>query len=286
MKSVILVLATVLFCAVNTADGIRCERSRHTVSEETGEVNKIFKEEFDCPESTSCVLVAFTFPHDYDYGEGLTKYVGACGKDNSYGRQDFCNGELLGTCSQKFCSEDLCNAFSRNYPPTTEPSTTKPTTTEPPTTEPRTTESPTIEPPTTEPLTTEPSTTEPPITNQPTSESSKTLFDTSTYTSPSSNCPVLSEDRKVDFNCSRFYDDLSKCGRRRARSYNYSCWRLNMLEVFLKEFADKIHEDSNFKLTKCGNDDDISCESSEKCCFISYSGCQICHCIGHDYKSN
>ena len=50
-------------------DGIRCERSRHTVTEETGEVNKIFKEEFDCPESTSCVLVAFTFPHDYDYGE-------------------------------------------------------------------------------------------------------------------------------------------------------------------------------------------------------------------------
>jgi len=269
MKSVILVLATVLFCAVNTADGIKCDYSTHTVSEETGEVNEVIIQEVDCPETASCVLVTYTYSPGYDYGQGLIFYEGDCGNDEYYSSQELCNSEIIDTCSQKFCSEDLCNAFSRNYTPTTEPPTTKPSTTEPPTTEPPTTEPPTTEPPATEPPTTKPPTTEPPTTESsstdsltteppttesptteppptesPTTERSTTLFETtvetSTYTSPSSNCPLLSEDRKVDFNCSRFYDDLSKCGRRRAWSCDYSSWRVNMLEVFLKEFADKI----------------------------------------------
>ena len=50
-------------------DGIRCETFKHTVSEETGEVNKGFIMEFDCAESTSCVLVTLTYSPDFDYGE-------------------------------------------------------------------------------------------------------------------------------------------------------------------------------------------------------------------------
>jgi len=199
MKSVILVLATVLFCAVNTADGIKCEYSAHTVSKETGEVTDGIVKEVDCPETESCVLATYTLAPAYDYGEALIYYNGACGNHRFYGSPDYCNSGEKETCSQTFCSEDLCNAFSKNYSPTTEPPTTEPSTT-------------VIE----------------------------TTVETSTYTSPSSNCPLLSEDRKVDFNCSRFYDDLSKCGRRRAWSCDYSSWRHNMLEVFLKEFADKI----------------------------------------------
>jgi len=291
MKSVILVLATVLFCSVITADGIKCEYSAHSVSEETGEVNEYFITEKDCPESASCVLVTYTYSpgYYYDYGGGHIFYEGACGKDDYYASQDLCNDEYFGTCSQKFCSEDLCNAFSRNYPPkseslTTEQPTTEPTTTKPPTTKSSTTEPPTTEPPTTESPTTEPPTTESPTTEPPTTEPPTTVVETSTSTSPSSNCPFLNEAQTVDFNCSRFYDDLSKCGRRRAWSCDYSSWRLNMLDVFLKEVVDKIPEDSDFKLPKCGNDDGISCESSEKCCYTSYSGCQVCHCIDHDYK--
>jgi len=248
MKSVILILATVLFCAVNTADGIKCESSSHSVSAKTGEVNQIYIDEDDCPESTSCVFVIFTFSPEYNYEQGLMFYEGACGNHWYWGRPELCNGNEFGTCSKKSCSEDLCNAFSRNYPPTTEPSTTEPSTTEPPTTEqpttkPPTTEPLTAEPPTTEPPTSEPPTTEPPTSELPTTEPSTTLFETtvetSTYTSPSSNCPFLSEDRKVDFNCSRFYEDVSKCGRHRAWSCDYSSWRLNMLDVFLKQFVDK-----------------------------------------------
>ena len=49
-------------------------------------------------------------------------YQGACGKDyDYYGSRDPCDSEHFETCSQKFCSEDLCNAFSKNYSPTTEP---------------------------------------------------------------------------------------------------------------------------------------------------------------------
>ena len=50
-------------------DGIKCDYSAHTVSEETGEVNQKSKEEVDCPDSTSCVFATFTFDPDYSYGE-------------------------------------------------------------------------------------------------------------------------------------------------------------------------------------------------------------------------
>jgi len=284
MKCVILALVTVLICAVNTADGIRCELSSGKISINTGEVTTYRKQEADCLPKYKCVIVMWTHapPSAAD-----TYYSASCVSNNPgpnfLGHPDFCTKMILEkkheTCSQKVCSENLCNAFSRNYSPTTEPPTTVPPTTDPPTTEPPTTEPPTTESPTTEPPTTESPTTEPPTTEPPT-----TVVETSTSTSPSSNCPFLNEAQTVDFNCSRFYDDLSKCGRRRAWSCDYSSWRLNMLEVFLKEFADKIPEDSDFKLPKCGNDDGISCESSEKCCYTSYSGCQVCHCIDHDYK--
>jgi len=329
MKCVILALVTVLICAVNTADGIRCELSSGKISINTGEVTTYRKQEADCLPKYKCVIVMWTHtpPSAAD-----TYYSASCVSNNPgpnfHGHPDFCTKMILEkkheTCSQKVCSENLCNAFSRNYsptteppttesptteppttePPTTEPPTTEPPTTEPPTTEPPTTEPPTTEPPTTEPPTTDPPTTEPPTTEPPTTESPTTeppttespttepptteppttVVETSTSTSPSSNCPFLNEAQTVDFNCSRFYDDLSKCGRRRAWSCDYSSWRLNVLDVFLKEVVDKIPEDSGFKLPKCDNDDGISCESSEKCCYTSYSGCQVCHCIDHDYK--
>jgi len=260
MKSVILALVVVLIYVVNTTDGIRCEESRIKVSSDTGEVKTFSMSEVDCPESTSCVFVISTIVGS----STATYYAAVCKRDgSSFDNPDLCDSEDFSTCSQNFCSEDLCNAFSRNYPPATEPPATEPPVTEPLTIDPLATESSTIQPPTTV---------------------IETTVKTSTYTSSYSNCPLLSEARKVGFNCSRFYDDLSKCGRRRAWSCDYSSWRLSILEVFLKDFADKIPEKSDFKLPKCNDDDGISCESSEKCCYTSYRGCQICHCIDHDYK--
>jgi len=284
MKSVILALVTVLIYAVNTADGIKCESSYVRIIKDTGDLDVGWTRERDCIESDSCAYIVYTYV-DGNVNGPDTHFEASCGNESesSISGFDYCEYEEYKTCQQWFCTEELCNAFKRSYPPTTEPSTTEPPTTEPPTTEPSTTELPTTEPLTTEPPTTEPPTTEPPITQSLTTMI-ETTVETSTYTSSSSNCPLLSEDGKVNFNCSTFYDDLSKCGRRRAWSCDYSSWRLNVLEVFLKEFVDKIPEESEFKLPKCGNDDGISCESSEKCCYTSYSGCQICHCIDHDYK--
>jgi len=278
MKSVILVLATVLIYALNPSDGLKCEKSVGYIENEFGTPYAFTKSKVDC--STACFITIYSYPPSSDLNKDFWDYIyfkSDCFGDEEFGSTTICSSPEFKTCSQKFCSGDLCNGILNNYPTFSQP-TIPPPIIQPPTTK----------PPTTEPPTTEPPTTEPPTTESPSTESSTTLFETtveiSTYTSPSSNCPFLSEDRKVDFNCSRFYEDLSKCGRRRAWSCDYSSWRLNMLEVFLKEFADKIPEDSDFKLPKCGNDDGISCESSEKCCYISYSGCQICHCIDHDYK--
>merc|ERR1719322_24223 len=210
MKSVILVLATVLFCAVNTADGIKCESSAHTVSKETGEVTDGIVKEVDCPETESCVLATYTLAPAYDYGEALIYYNGACGNHRFYGSPDYCNSGEKETCSQTFCSEDLCNAFSKNYSPTTEPSTT-------------------------EPPTTEPSTTEPPITLF------ETTVETSTYTSPSSNCPLLVKIEKLilivqDFMMIYLNVDIAEHGLVIILVGDLTCWKFIISFIFYNKF--------------------------------------------------
>ena len=63
------ILNTNLKQIFSNLDGIKCDFSTHTVSEETGEINEVIIKELDCPGSTSCVFVTVTFSPDVDYGE-------------------------------------------------------------------------------------------------------------------------------------------------------------------------------------------------------------------------
>lgn len=90
----------------------------------------------------------------------------------------------------------------------------------------------------------------------------------------------------VRLNCERFYDDTSRCGRRRAWMCDYASWRLNFLRpwrvTFIREYGQEAHS-WDYLLPQCRQEDNVRCARSQRCCYPSFDGCTVCFCQAHDY---
>jgi len=85
----------------------------------------------------------------------------------------------------------------------------------------------------------------------------------------------------VNLRCERFYENESKCGKRRAWMCDYSSWRLNFLRNFRLNFNQELGGD--LQTPECKNERNISCARSEACCYETPEGCHVCFCQNHDY---
>jgi len=91
---------------------------------------------------------------------------------------------------------------------------------------------------------------------------------------------------QVRLNCQRFYDDNTRCGRRRAWMCDYSSWRLNFLRSWRSEWNrnnNNQSRDYSNLLPECRQEDNVNCARSQRCCYATFDGCSVCFCQQHDY---